>query len=257
MAQPIGIFDSGLGGLSVLRYAKERFPDEAFIYLADQRRAPYGDRSREEIFSYTNLAVNRLIELDVKGVVIACNTASDVALERMRELHPDLPFVGIEPAVKPAVASSQNGIVGVLATTGTVTGSRLRSLISKYAGASTVLTQACPGLVELIEDGLGDSKQAEALLREYVNPLVAAGVDTLVIGCTHYSFVAGCISDIAGPAVRIIDPADAVAKQIGRAIPIDGTAGVTRYETSGDAVRMRRQLQEMFDEESPPVYPSP
>lgn len=256
MAQPIGIFDSGLGGLSVLRYARERFPDEAFVYLADQRWAPYGDRSREEIFSYTNLAVNRLIELDVKGVVIACNTASDVALERMRELHPHLPFVGIEPAVKPAVASSQSGIVGVLATTGTVTGSRLRSLISKYAGASTVLTQACPGLVELIEDGLGDSSQAEALLREYVTPLVAAGADALVIGCTHYSFVADRIGAIAGPAVTIIDPADAVAKQIGRAMTIDGTCGGTRYETSGDAVRMRRQLQEMFDEESA-VYPSP
>ena len=256
MTQPIGIFDSGLGGLSVLRYAQERFPNEAFVYLADQHRAPYGDRSRDEIFTYTNIAVNRLLELDVKGVVIACNTASDVALDRMRELHPDLPFVGIEPAVKPAVASSRNGIVGVLATTGTVTGSRLRSLISKYAGASTVLTQACPGLVELIEDGLGDSEHAEALLREYVTPLIAAGVDTLVIGCTHYSFVADRIGEIAGPTVTIIDPADAVAKQIGRAISIDGTAGATRYETSGDAARMRRQLQEMFDVETP-VYPSP
>lgn len=256
MGQPIGIFDSGLGGLSVLRYARDRFPAEAFIYLADQRRAPYGDRSREEIFAYTNLAVNRLIDLDAKGVVIACNTASDVALERMRELHPGLPFVGIEPAVKPAVASSHTGIVGVLATTGTVTGSRLRSLISKYAGASTVLTQACPGLVELIEDGLGDSQQAEALLRDYVSPLVEAGVDTLVIGCTHYSFVADAIGDIAGPGVKIIDPADAVARQIGRAIPMNGTAGAIRYETSGDAVRMRRQLQEMFNEEAA-VYPSP
>ncbi len=256
MSQPIGIFDSGLGGLSVLHHARRRFPEESFIYLADQQRAPYGDRSRQEVFEFTRLAVDRLLGLDVKGVVIACNTASDVALDQLRQLHPETPFVGIEPAVKPAVAASHTGIVGVLATTGTVTGERLRSLIHKYAGHSTVLTQACPGLVELIEDGLGDGPETERLLTGYIAPLLQAGADTLVIGCTHYSFLASRIVAIAGPTVQIIDPADAVARQIGRAIPIGGTSGAVRYETSGDAVRMRRQLFEMFNEDSP-VYPAP
>lgn len=256
MAQPIGIFDSGLGGLSVLRHARTGFPAEQFIYLADQRRAPYGDRSREEIFDFTAIAVERFIKAGVKGVVIACNTASDVALDRMRDLYPLLPFVGIEPAVKPAVASSQSGIIGVMATTGTVRGERLRSLISRYGGTSSVLTMACPGLVELIEDGLGHSSQTLDLLGQYVTPLVAAGADTLVLGCTHYSFVADRISELAGSSVTIIDPADAVARQIGRTIRLDGTEGGMRYETSGDPVRMRRQLHEMFDEDAA-VYPAP
>lgn len=256
MSQPIGIFDSGLGGLSVLNHARDLFANEQFIYLADQRRAPYGDRTREEVFDYTVMAVDRLLAAGVKGVVIACNTASDVALDRMRERHPATPFVGIEPAVKPAVATSRTGIIGVLATSGTVNGERLRSLISKYAGTSTILTQACPGLVELIEDGLGDSRQTEALLAEYVTPLVTAGADTLVLGCTHYSFITDHVAKVAGPGVAIIDPADAVARQIGRTIRLDGAQGGVRYETSGDAVRMRRQLSEMFSEDAA-VYPAP
>jgi glutamate racemase len=158
--------------------------------------------------------------------------------------------------VKPAVAVSRTGIIGVLATSGTVNGERLRSLISKYAGTSTILTQACPGLVELIEDGLGDSRQTEALLAEYVTPLVTAGADTLVLGCTHYSFIADHVAKVAGPGVAIIDPADAVARQIGRTIRLDGAEGGIRYETSGDAVRMRRQLSEMFGEDAA-VYPAP
>jgi len=256
MGHSIGIFDSGLGGLSVLNHARHLFPNEQFIYLADQRRAPYGDRTREEVFDYTVIAVDRLLAAGVKGVVIACNTASDVALDRMRELHPGIPFVGIEPAVKPAVAASRTGIIGVLATSGTVNGERLRSLIGKYAGTSTILTKACPGLVELIEDGLGDSRQTEALLGEYITPLITAGADTLVLGCTHYSFIADRVAKVAGPAVAIVDPADAVARQIGRTIRLDGAEGGIRYETSGDAVRMRRQLSEMFNEDAA-VYPAP
>ena len=256
MSQPIGIFDSGLGGLSVLHHARRRFPDEQFVYLADQARAPYGDRSRQEVFAFTAAAVDRLQESPVKGVVIACNTASDVALSRLRETYPSMPFVGIEPAVKPAVMASQAGIIGVLATSGTVKGARLRSLINRYAGTSTVLSQACPGLVELIEDGLADTDAALALLRQYVDPLVKAGADTLVLGCTHYSFIADRLADIVGPNMTIVDPADAVARQIGRTIRLDGLGGGVRYETSGDPVRMRRQLSEMFHEDVA-VYSAP
>ena len=256
MSQGIGIFDSGLGGLSVLHHARQLFPDEHFVYLADQARAPYGDRTRQDVFTLTGAAVERLLQAQVKGIVIACNTASDVALSHLREAYPTVPFVGIEPAVKPAAAASQAGIIGVLATSGTVKGARLRSLIKRYAGTTTVLSQACPGLVELIEDGLAHTDATETLLHEYVDPLLKAGADTLVLGCTHYSFIADRLADLVGPDVAIVDPADAVARQIGRTMPLGGTAGGVRYETSGDPVRMRRQLGEMFREDAA-VYSAP
>ena len=244
----IGIFDSGLGGLSVLRHAQIMYPNEQFVYFADQARAPYGDRTRGEVYAFTSDVVDRFRSQGAKGIVIACNTASDVALDAMRRLHSDTPFVGIEPAVKPAVATSNSNIVGVLATSRTIEGSRLRALIGRYAGTSTVLTQACPGVVELVEDGLADSPQAAALLGEYAAPLLKAGADTIVLGCTHYTFVADTLRNVVGPNVTIVDPAEAVARQIERVIPLGATAGGVRFETSGDPVRMRNQLAEMFGE---------
>lgn len=256
MSGPIGIFDSGLGGLSVLTHARRHFPGQDFVYFADQGHAPYGDRSSVEVHDLTVAAVDRLLEHQAKAIVIACNTASDSALESMRTRYPQTPFVGIEPAVKPAVAASRSGIVGVLATTRTVRGSRLRSLIREHAGPATVLTQACPGLVDLIEDGLGDTDHTRDLIATYLRPLISAGADTIALGCTHYSFVADHISAEAGPTVAIIDPADAVARQIGRVVDVDATGGTVRYETSGDSVRTRRQLQEMFGVNEP-VYSAP
>lgn len=255
--RPIGVFDSGLGGLAVLAQLRARLPGEDFVYLADQRHAPYGDLSVETVRQLTVEAVDHLVETHAaKMVVIACNTASDAALDHVRKLRAT-PFVGMEPAVKPAVAASVSGRIGVLATTRTIEGERLARVITAHAAGRTVISCACPGLVELVEDGLSHSQHAEALVASYVDPLVEQGVDTLVLGCTHYSFLHDTIATVAGPTVSIIDPAEAVAEQTARVLeglPFEGRpvlGGSVRFETSGDGVRMRRQLREILDEDAP------
>lgn len=253
----IGIFDSGLGGLSVLVHATRLLPERAFAYVADQARAPYGDLPVELVRSHAHEIVQGLIDDGSDVVVVACNTASEAALDDLRARHPEVAVVGMEPAVKPAVELTRTGTIGVLATSGTIAGRRLSSVIERFATGRRVLAQACPGLVELVEDGLADSHEARRMLSEYVHPLVADGADTLVLGCTHYTFLADSLRAVVGDDIAIVDPAEAVAAQIRRvAGPVVHDPGPTRFETTGDPVRMRRQLNEILGIDAPVHSPA-
>lgn len=209
----IGVMDSGVGGLSVLKHLTHQLPNEHFIYFADSAHAPYGNKSATEIQQRCFTIADILIAKGAKALVVACNTATAAAIGAMRQ-HYKLPIIGMEPAVKPAAAASKNGIIGVLATTGTLQSSQFAALLEHYGQGVHVITQACIGLVERIEQGQLDTPETQALLQQYCQPLIAAGADTIVLGCTHYPFVRQSIQNIAGPDVTLIDTGAAVAKRL-------------------------------------------
>ena len=210
---PIGVMDSGVGGLSVLKHLTRQLPHENFIYFADSAHAPYGNKSATEIQQRCEIVADTLIAQGAKALVVACNTATAAAIGSMRQ-HYTLPIIGMEPAVKPAAAASKNGIIGVLATTGTLQSAQFAALLEHYGQNVQVVTQACVGLVECIEQGQLDAPQTQALLQQYCQPLMAAGADTIVLGCTHYPFVRQYIQQIVGPNVTLIDTGAAVAKRL-------------------------------------------
>jgi len=210
---PIGVFDSGLGGLSVLRDIRALLPFEDVLYYADNAYCPYGLRSPDEIRERTRLCAGELISQGVKGIVVACNTASAMAIEDVRGAFPDTPFVGLEPAVKPAVHLTRSGKVGVLATPRTVAGERLRWLIETHAGGVEVRTVAAPGLVELVEAGTVRGEAVTAALKPLLDPMIAAGVDVVVLGCTHYPFLRDAIETYMGDEVPVIDSGAAIARR--------------------------------------------
>lgn len=222
---PIGIFDSGLGGLTVLAEARRLLPGADLVYVADRARAPYGERSLDEVRSFAEEITRTLVAAGARIVVLACNTASAAALHSLRRDHPDISFVGMEPAVKPAVEATRSGVIGVLATPATFQGELFASVVDRFAGAAQVIPMACPGLADRVEAGLVDGPETEGLVRTYVDPLLAQGVDTLVLACTHYPFLVPVIRRVAGPATTVLDPTGAVARQVARvagAIPPDG-----------------------------------
>ena len=221
-AAPIGIFDSGVGGLSVTREIMALLPTHPIIYLADQAHAPYGQRPMTEIRLLSEGIVRFLLAEGAQVVVIACNTASAAALHWLREQFPAVPFVGMEPAVKPAVERTRSGHVGVIATAATFQGELFASLLDRYAGRVAIHTQICPELVPLVEAGELDSPRARQAVGAYLAPLQAAEIDQLVLGCTHYPFLRPLIEDVVGPGVQIIDPAPAVARQTGRVLAQHG-----------------------------------
>ena len=249
----IGVLDSGLGGLSVERQVRLRQPTAAIRYVADQAHAPYGEKPLDEIRARVETIADRLIADGADTIVLACNSASAAALRHLRIRHPSVPFVGMEPAVKPAVDLTRSGVIGVLATTATVEGSLLAQVIESFAGDVRVLSTPCTGWVEMIEDGLADSVQADELVARHVSPMVEAGADTLVLACTHYPFLARSIRR-AAPTAVIVDPAEAVARQVQRVTGQIETSSETRFFTTGDPVRMRRQLEVLLDL-SAPVLP--
>jgi len=210
---PIGVMDSGVGGLSVLKHLTRQLPHEHFIYFADSAHAPYGNKTATEIQQRCKIVADTLIAQGAKALVVACNTATAAAIGSMRQ-HYTLPIIGMEPAVKPAAAASKNGIIGVLATTGTLQSAQFAALLEHYGQNVQVVTQACVGLVECIEQGQLDAPQTQALLQQYCQPLMAAGADTIVLGCTHYPFVRQYIQDIVGSNVTLIDTGAAVAKRL-------------------------------------------
>jgi glutamate racemase len=214
----IGIFDSGIGGLSVWREIVRQLPMENSLYLADQAHVPYGYRSMEEIRMFCVSIVDFLLEQGAKIIVIACNAASAAALHYLRGLYPDVPFVGMEPAVKPAAGRTQTGIVGVIATQTTFQGQLFADLIGQYGNHVKVLTRIGHGLVETVEAGALDTPETESLLKKCISPLISAGADQLVLGCTHYPFLMPVIKKLAGPGVSVIDPAPAVALQVARIV---------------------------------------
>lgn len=210
---PIGVMDSGVGGLTVLKHLTRQLPHEHFHYFADSAHAPYGNKTTTEIQQRCFTIADTLIDQGAKALVVACNTATAAAISAMRERYP-LPIIGMEPAVKPAAAASKNGIIGVLATTGTLKSAQFAALLEHYGQGVQVVTQACVGLVECIEQGQLDTPQTLALLQQYCRPLIVAGADTIVLGCTHYPFVRKQIQEIVGPEVTLIDTGAAVAKRL-------------------------------------------
>jgi glutamate racemase len=214
-SDPIGVFDSGVGGVSVLHEIRRELPGEDLIYVADSGYAPYGDRAATYIEERAFAIMDFLVAQPVKAAVVACNTVTGVAVERLRARF-DLPIVAIEPAVKPAVTTTRSGIVGVLATTVTLESPNLLRLLATYAAGTTVVSQPCPGWVELVEHGDTNGPAARRAVEGYVRPLVERGADTLVLGCTHYVFLEPLIRETAGPQVMIVNPAPAVARQLHR-----------------------------------------
>lgn len=212
---PVGIFDSGVGGLSVLRHIRTELPHEDLLYYADSLNAPYGAKSPEFIVARSREITQFLLEQGAKAIVVACNTATAAAIKILRQEF-GLPIVGMEPAVKPAAAATRSGVVGVLATTGTLQSAQFAALLENYGQNIRVVTQACVGLVECIERGELEGAETRALVSRFVAPLLEAGADTLVLGCTHYPFVKPLIAEIAGPDVVLIDTGAAVAQQLHR-----------------------------------------
>ncbi len=212
---PIGIFDSGVGGISVLKHIHTLLPHEDLIYLADSLYAPYGNKTAQQITQRCLILSDDLLQKNVKAIVVACNTATAAAISELRETF-DIPIIGMEPAVKPAAEASKNGVIGVLATVGTLKSAQFAALLESHGRHVKVVTQACLGLVECIERGELDTPQTKALIRQYTAPLLAEGADTIVLGCTHYPFVKEVIQDIVGEKITLIDTGAAVAKQLKR-----------------------------------------
>src|SRR5215212_35315 len=213
---PIGIFDSGVGGISVLRAIREQMPAESVIYFGDQGHIPYGLRTMEQIRSFSEAITRFLLEQGAKIIVVACNTASAAALKYLREKFPAVPFVGMEPAVKPAAEHTHTGKVGVLATPATFQGALYTSVVERFANGVELFQSTCPGLVQQIEMGNLEGEETRQILENALLPMLEKKIDTVVLGCTHYPFVIPMIQQIVGAGVRVIDPAPAVAKQIER-----------------------------------------
>ena len=207
----IGIFDSGVGGLSVWRELIKILPNNDFIYFSDSAYCPYGPRPQEEIIERASKITEFLISQCVDIIVVACNTATAAAIESLRERY-SLSFVGMEPAVKPAALHSKTGVIGVLATKGTFNGKLYSRTLQKFASDLRVVEQVGYGLVELVEAGKTSGEETSKVLEKYILPMVAAGADHIVLGCTHYPFLKEEIQKIAGNNVIIIDPAPAVAR---------------------------------------------
>jgi glutamate racemase len=238
----IGVFDSGVGGLGVLREIRALLPDGDLVYLADQANAPYGERSLVEVQALAEAAARRLIGLGAATVVVACNTASAAALRTLRARHPDTTFVGMEPAVKPAAAATASGVVAVLATPATFQAEVFDALVARFAEGVRVIPRPCPGWSAAVEDLIWD---ADDMVRGPVEAVVAAGADTLVLGCTHYSFLVDAIAAVTGPGITVLDPAPAVARQVARVAEGPGS-GSTGYLTTGDPQRLSLQVRHLL-----------
>lgn len=257
-ASPVGIFDSGVGGLSVWREVVRLLPQESTIYVADQAHLPYGPRPADEVRGFAEGITAELLRRGCKAIVVACNTASAAALKHLRERHPGVAFVGMEPAVKPAALRSRSRVAGVMATPGTLQGRMFALAVERFAADLTLVNQPCAGLVERIEAGELDTPATEALLRELLKPMLGAGADTIVLACTHYPFVEPLIRRIAGEAVQVIDPAPAVARQLARLLDERGLrapGGATprhAFLTSGDPAALGRALKGLLGIEAEP-----
>jgi glutamate racemase len=243
--RPVGIFDSGVGGLSVLRHVRAELPYEDVVYVADQAHVPYGPRPQPEIQQFSQTITRFLLDQGAKVIVVACNTASAAALAHLRTTFPHVPFVGMEPAIKPGAAVTRTGKVGVLATSRTFDSQKYASLLIRFANGVEVLEDPCVGLVDAIERGEVDAAATHSLLQSILHPMLAQGIDTLILGCTHFPFVQPLIRQIIGPDVTIIDPAPAVARQTRRLLAekrlatSSTTPGHTLLLTTGEPEQLR------------------
>ena len=250
----IGIFDSGVGGLSVLHHIRQALPEENLVYVADSAHAPYGDKSPDFISARSHALTRFLISQGADAIVIACNTATAAAISSLRNQF-TLPIIGMEPAVKPAVAATRSDVIGVLATVGTLESARFAALLERYAGDVKIVTQGCPGLVEQVEKGNLTSDITRDLVERYTAPLLAQGADTLILGCTHYPFLAPLISEIVGTDIALIDTGEAVARHLHQRLLIElpdrkgSQKTTTRFFTTGDTTLSSRIISMMQDEQ--------
>lgn len=247
MQNPVGIFDSGIGGVSVLTAIRAEMPAVDLIYAGDNFHLPYGEKTMEEIMTYSRGVVEFLKSKGCNVIVIACNTASAAALKKLREEYSDIVFVGMEPAVKPAAEQTQTGVVGVMATIATFQGELFASVVERFASGVKVIQQPCPGLVQQIEAGEISSPETMAMLRSWLEPMKAQNIDRIVLGCTHYPFVKNEIRKILGDGVTIIDPAPAIAKQVRRILEIrhaisETGSGSVQWFTSGSVAEFAKTL---------------
>jgi glutamate racemase len=250
---PIGVFDSGVGGLSVLRAMRELMPAENVIFFGDQGHVPYGPRPLEQVRAFSEGITRFLLDEGAKLIVVACNTASAAALSHLRQTFPDVKFVGMEPAVKPAAETTRTGVVGVLATPATFQGALYASVVERFANGVELLQNTCPGLVQQIELGNLNGKETRRILEEALLPMLEKNIDTVVLGCTHYPFVIPLIQRICGDSVRVIDPAPAVARQVERLLEAGGRrnpsgSGRVQFYTSGDAAAVESLLPKLLGE---------
>ncbi|MBF0203751.1 MAG: glutamate racemase [Desulfamplus sp.] len=216
---PVGVFDSGVGGLSVLMEIRRQLPAENLIYVADSGHVPYGNRPANFIEKRATAITEFLLGADVKAIVVACNTVTVVAVESLRSWCP-VPIVAMEPAIKPAASITKSGVIGVIATSQTLSSKSVARLCNMYGSNIEVLLQPCPGLVELVEQAELTSISTRSLLSDYLSPLLDKGADTIVLGCTHYPFLKQMISEVAGTDVVIIDPAAPVARELLRQLSL-------------------------------------
>ena len=241
---PVGVFDSGVGGLTVANAIFGLLPKEQLIYFGDSGRAPYGGKPADVIRAYSAEITQFLLEQGCKAIVVACNTATVAALDYLRDTFPRVPFVGMEPAVKPATQASKTHVIGVMATLGTIQSPRYLELIEKYASHCSVLEDPCLGLVKAIEEGALTEPKTERLLRHILLPMLEQDADTIVLGCTHFPMVEPLIQSIIGADKSIIDPAPAVARQLQRLLVRKGLLSnrlvhPPLFYTSGDTTRMQ------------------
>lgn len=251
--QPIGVFDSGIGGLSVVRHIRSLLPSEDILYVSDAAHAPYGVRSADWIIDRSRTITRYLIDQGAKAIVIACNTATAAAVESLRQEF-DLPIVAMEPAVKPAAEATSSGVIGVLATAGTIESERYAALLKRHGASVKVLNRICHHWVEQVESGVLDGASVEAMVRADVEPLIRAGADTLVLGCTHFPLLLPVIRQVVGDAVHIIDPAPAVAVRLKTVLTEHdllhpGTRpGGMKIVTSRSLDKHHANLQQLLDE---------
>ena len=249
---PIGIMDSGMGGLSILREIRRLLPHENLIYFADQGHVPYGPRPYQEIQTFVEGITRFFLSQNAKAIVIACNAASAASLHHIRRLYPHTPFVGMEPAVKPAAQHTQTGVIGVITTKATYQGRLFASVIDRFAQNVRVETQVCPDFVTLVETGDLTSAAAQQTAQAYLKPLIDKGIDQLVLGCTHFPFLIPLIKEAVGAGVTIVDPSPAVARQLARVIQDkkipSRREGQKAYLTSGNAAYFHTLAQRLLNE---------
>ena len=252
MSDAIGVFDSGMGGLSVLNEIRKTLPNETLIYFGDQAHVPYGARSLDQVLEFSISITEFLMSLGAKMIVVACNTASAAALKDLRIRFPTIPFVGMEPAIKPAVEHSISGAVGVLATPATFQSELYASVIERFAQGVKIYQDTCPGLVQEIEKGHFQGKKTQEILEKALFPMVSNKIDSIVLGCTHYPFVIPLIQSIVGSDVQVIDPAPAVARQVKKIFnqldhDLDSTMNLsTEIISSGNIKKLKKVISRFY-----------
>lgn len=253
--RPIGIFDSGIGGLAIAKQIKELLPNENLIYVADTHYAPYGEKSEDTILQRSLAVTDFLRSRDVKAIVVACNTATMVSIKTLRADYGekyDLPFIGVEPGVKPAAIHTKTGVIGVLATEKTLSSHAFDQLAKRVAGNAHMEIQPSPKLVRLVEALQLDDEEAVKAVESYVQPLIEKKADTIILGCTHFAHLAPIIKNVAGDGVSVISTELAVAKEVARRLKHENllseqaTTGETEFFSNGDAALFQKQIRHLW-----------